>query len=72
MFNVSTRPFPHFVKDLRKINVLSIYPTKFGLDSHFAIDNVFIVTFTIGKYDLHSFVNGLSHHDSPLLVLNKG
>jgi len=23
--NVSTRPFPHLVKDLRKINVLSIY-----------------------------------------------
>jgi len=24
MFNVSTRPFPHLVKDLQKINVLSI------------------------------------------------
>jgi len=51
---------------------LSIYPTKYGVDSHIAIDNVFIVTLTIGKYDLYSLVNGLSHHDSPLLVLNKG
>jgi len=33
MFNVSTRPFPHLIKDLRKINFLSIYLTDQGVSA---------------------------------------
>jgi len=48
------------------------FPTRFGLNSQTAIDNVFIDTSTIGKYDLRSHINGLSDHDAQLLILNKG
>ena len=39
---------------------------------HTAIDNVFTDTSIIGKYDLYSLINGLSDHDTQLLILNKG
>jgi len=48
-----------------------IFHTRFGLKSHTAID-VFIYTSTIGKYDLHPPINGLSEHDAHLLIPNKG
>jgi hypothetical protein len=48
------------------------FPTKFDPNSHTAIDNVFIDTSTIGKYDLYSLINGLSDHDTQLLILNNG
>jgi len=48
------------------------FPTRFGLNSHTAIDNVFIDTSTTGKYDLYPLINGLSDHDIQLLILNKG
>ena len=44
----------------------------FGLNSQTAIDNVFIDTSTIGKYDLYPLINGLSDHDAQLLILNTG
>jgi len=44
----------------------------FGLNSQTAIDNVFIDTSTIGKYDLYPLINGLSDHDAQLLILNMG
>jgi hypothetical protein len=34
------------------------------------IDNVFIDTSTFGKYDLYPLINGLSDHDTQLLILN--
>jgi hypothetical protein len=48
------------------------FPTRFELNSQTAINNVFIDTSTIGKYDLYSLINGLSDHDAQLLILNKG
>jgi len=48
------------------------FPTRFVLNSHTAIDNVFTDTSTIGKYDLYPLINGLSDHDVHLLILNKG
>jgi hypothetical protein len=48
------------------------FPTRFGLNSQTAINNVFIDTSTIEKYDLHPLINGLSDHDAQLLLLNKG
>jgi len=48
------------------------FPTRFGLNSQTAIDNVFIDTSTIGKYDLYPLINGLSDHDAQLLILNTG
>jgi len=48
------------------------FPTRFGLNSHTAIDSVFIDTSTFGKYDLNPLINGLSDHDDQLLILNKG
>jgi hypothetical protein len=48
------------------------FSTKFDLNSHTAIDNVFIDTSTIGKYDLYPLINGLSDHDTQLLILNNG
>jgi len=42
-----------------------------GPNSHTAIDNVFIATSTIGKYDLYPHINGLSDHDAWLLIINK-
>ena len=44
---------------------------RIGLNSHTAIDNFFIDTFTTGKYDLYSLINGLSDHDTQLLKINK-
>jgi len=48
------------------------FPTTFGLNSYTATDNVFNDTSTIGKYDLCTLINGLSDHDTRLLILNKG
>ena len=48
------------------------FPTRFGLNSQTAIGIVFINTFTIGKYDLYPLINGLSDHDTQLLILNTG
>jgi len=48
------------------------FPTRFGLKSHTAINNVFIDTSTTGKYDLYPLINGLSDDDVQLLILNKG
>jgi hypothetical protein len=42
------------------------FPTRFGLNSHTAIDNVFIDTSTIGKDDLCPLINGLSDDDVQL------
>jgi hypothetical protein len=33
------------------------FPTRFGLNSQTAIDNVYIDTSTIGKYDLYPLIN---------------
>ena len=48
------------------------FPTRFGLNSQTAIDNVSIDTSTIGKYDLYPLINGLSDYDAQLLILNTG
>jgi endonuclease/exonuclease/phosphatase family metal-dependent hydrolase len=40
------------------------FPTRIGLHSHTAIDNVFTDTPSIGKYYLYPLTNGLSDHDS--------
>ena len=48
------------------------FPTRFALNSHTAIDNVFTDTSTTGKYDLYPLINGLSDHDAQLLIANKG
>jgi hypothetical protein len=40
------------------------FPTRIGLNSHTAIDNVFIDTSSTGKYDLCPLTNGLSDHDA--------
>jgi hypothetical protein len=59
---------------LHSYNLVGIveFPTRFGLNSQTAIDNVYIDTSTIGKYDLYLLINGLSDHDAQLLILNKG
>jgi len=59
---------------LHSYNVADIveFPTAFGLNSHTAVDSVFIDTYTIGKYVLYPLINGLSDHDIQLLILNKG
>ena len=48
------------------------FPTRFGLISQTAIDNVFIDTTTIGNYEIHPSINGLSDHDAKLLTLSNG
>jgi len=48
------------------------FPTRFGLNSQTAIDNVSIDTSTIRKYKLYPFINGLSDHDAQLLILSNG
>ena len=48
------------------------FPTRFGLNSQTATDNVFIDISTTGKYELYPLINGLSVHDAQLLILNKG
>jgi len=47
------------------------FPTRFGLNSQTAIDNVFIDISTIGNYKLYPLINGLSEHDAQMLILNK-
>ena len=51
-------------------NLVSIveFPTRFGLNSQTAIDNVLIDTSTTGKYDLYPLINGLSDYDAQLLI----
>jgi exonuclease III len=58
---------------LHSYNLSSIvkFPTRIGLNSHTAIDNVFIDTSSIGKYDLYPLTNGLSDHEAQLLIINK-
>jgi len=59
---------------LRSHNLVGIaeFPTRFGLNSQTAIDNVFIDTSTIEKCDLYPLINGLSDHDAQLLISNMG
>jgi hypothetical protein len=48
------------------------FPTRHGLNSQTAIDNVFVDTSTFEKYNLYLLKNGLLDHDAQLLILNKG
>lgn len=48
------------------------FPTRFGLNSQTAIDNVFIDTSITGKYELYPFINGRSDHNTQLLILSIG
>jgi len=48
------------------------FPTRFGLNSHMAINILFTDTSTIVKHELYPFINGLSDHDSLLLILTNG
>jgi hypothetical protein len=47
------------------------FPTITDLNSHTAINNAFIGTSTIGKYDLYPLINGHSDHDTPLLTIKR-
>ena len=47
------------------------FPTRFGLTSQTAIDNIFIDRFTMGNYKLYPLINGLSDHDAQMLILKK-
>jgi hypothetical protein len=59
---------------LHSYNLAGIFkfPTRFALNSHTAIDSVFIDTSTTGTYKLYPFINGLSGHDAQLLIFSKG
>jgi hypothetical protein len=59
---------------LHSYNLVGIveFPTRYGLISQTAIDNLFIDTSNIGKYDLYPLTNGHSDYDTQLLVLHKG
>jgi hypothetical protein len=59
---------------LHSYNLMGIveFPTRFGLNSQTAIDNVFIDISTIGNYEFYPLINGLSDHDAQMLILNKG
>jgi len=46
------------------------FPTRYDLISQTGIDNVFIDTPAIRKYDLYPLINGLS--DAQLLILDNG
>jgi len=48
------------------------FPTRFGLNTQTAIDNVFIDVSTNGNYELYPLINELSDHDAQMLILNKG
>jgi exonuclease III len=48
------------------------FPTRYGLFSQTAIDNVFIDTSIIGKHEFYPLINGLADHDAQLLILNTG
>jgi hypothetical protein len=52
--------------------VIVEFRTRYGLISQTAINNIFIGTSTIEKYDLYTLINGLSDHDAQLLMLYKG
>jgi hypothetical protein len=64
----------HLDAVLHSYNLVGIveFPTRFGLNSQTAIDNVFIDTSTFGKYDLYPLVSGLPGHGTQLLILNTG
>ena len=55
-----------------KLTSIVEFPTRFGLNSQTAIDNVLIDISTIGNYKLYPLINGLSEHDAQMLILNKG
>ena len=59
---------------LHSYNLVGIteFPTRYGLNSHTAIDIVFIDTSTIGEYELYPFLNGLSDHGTKKVILDKG
>ena len=59
---------------LHSYNLMGIvnFPTRFGVNSQLAIDNVFIDTSKIGEYELCPFINGLSDHDAQYLTLKNG
>ena len=59
---------------LHSYNLVGVveFPTRFGLNSQMAIDNVFNDTITTTKYKLYPFINGLSDHDTQLLILSNG
>jgi len=46
------------------------FPTKFDPKSLTAIENVFIDTSTIAKYDIYRLIHGMSDHDALLLTIN--
>jgi hypothetical protein len=48
------------------------FPTGIGLNSHITTDNVFIDTYTNGKFDIYPLINGPSDDDAQLLILKKG
>jgi len=47
------------------------FPTRFGLTSQTAIDNVFIDISTMGNYKLYPLISGLSDHDAQMLILKR-
>jgi hypothetical protein len=47
------------------------FPATVGLNSHTANDSVFIVISAIGKYGIFSLINGLSDHDTQLLIISE-
>jgi hypothetical protein len=58
---------------LHSYNLSSIvkFPTRFGLNSYTAIDNLFIDISCLGNYELYCLTNGLSDHEAQLLVIYK-
>ena len=47
------------------------FPTRVDISTSTIIDNFFIDTTRIDKYDIYPLVNGLSDHDAQLLTLHK-
>jgi hypothetical protein len=47
------------------------FPTRIGLRSITAIDNIFVDISAVGKYDIYPITNGLSDHEAQLLVIYK-
>ena len=60
------------VLDSYNLEAIIEFPTRYGLNSHTAIDIVFIDTSTTGEYELCPFIKGLSDHDAQILILGKG
>jgi hypothetical protein len=58
---------------LHSYNLSSIveFPTRIGLHSITAIDNIFVDISAVGKYDTYPITNGLSDHEAKLLVIYK-